>query len=303
MEIRHSTATRSITLTWSDYQPLLGCWKGDGIPAEPGLYRIRRRGRKDIDYVGQTGAGTMTLRRRLAMLKGIYGEPMPYNDPHTAGPALWALRQARGSEFEVAVVTVSGSTQWRKGLEALAISLYRQEHGKSPTVNFGRMPHGYRKSSGNNSKLVKAGKRFRGGPTTEQDDRHLPGIAPVAPLAGDAQALDWCGHDWSKWCAATIAKREIGITHSGLYRIRASGQTSLLYVGQGKVGARIDAHLKKIAKPNHEQGKIFGRADRLEVSWVLNDDWYDHQRLELENDLIAAHLLAVGEVPCAQFCG
>jgi hypothetical protein len=36
---------------------------------------------------------------------------------------------------------------------------------------------------------------------------------------------------------------------------------------------------------------------------VLNDDWLDHQRLELENDLIAAHLLTTGQVPAAQFLG
>jgi hypothetical protein len=36
---------------------------------------------------------------------------------------------------------------------------------------------------------------------------------------------------------------------------------------------------------------------------VLNAAWYRHQRLELENDLIAAYLLATGEVPPAQFRG
>ena len=35
----------------------------------PSLYRIRRVGRADLDYIGQTGVG---LRRRLAMLSGIY---------------------------------------------------------------------------------------------------------------------------------------------------------------------------------------------------------------------------------------
>jgi hypothetical protein len=35
-------------------------------------------------------------------------------------------------------------------LEALAIALYRQAHGRSPTVEFGRMPPGYRASSSYN---------------------------------------------------------------------------------------------------------------------------------------------------------
>jgi len=144
-------------LTWSPWQPLLECWKGDRVPRQPGLYRIRRIGHSDIDYIGQTGIGTMHLRSRLAMLKGIYGDVMPYNDPHTAGPALWAMRQKTGEAYEVSVVPVEGSTPWRKGMESLTIGLYRQEQKRSPTFNFGRMPSGYRKSSGNSAWIVEAG--------------------------------------------------------------------------------------------------------------------------------------------------
>lgn len=41
----------------------------------------------------------------------------------------------------------------------------------------------------------------------------------------------------------------------------------------------------------------------LEVSYIANSEWLDHQRLELENKLIAAHVLATGAVPAAQFLG
>ena len=34
-----------------------------------------------------------------------------------------------------------------------------------------------------------------------------------------------------------------------------------------------------------------------------NDAWLRHQRLELETDLIAAHLLATDRIPAAQFIG
>jgi hypothetical protein len=44
-------------------------------------------------------------------------------------------------------------------------------------------------------------------------------------------------------------------------------------------------------------------AQSLEYSWVANSDWLPHQRLELENDLIAAYLLERGQVPKAQFLG
>src|SRR5436190_5984000 len=49
-------------LTWSPWHALHGCWRGAVIPALPGLYRIRRIGCTDLDYLGQTGAGGMTLR-------------------------------------------------------------------------------------------------------------------------------------------------------------------------------------------------------------------------------------------------
>ncbi len=38
------------------------------------------------------------------------------------------------------------------------------------------------------------------------------------------------------------------------------------------------------------------------ISW-LDTAWHPHQRLELENDLIAAYLLTTGDVPPAQFLG
>lgn len=61
--------------------PLNGCWRGSLIPNLPGLYRMRRVNRDDLDYIGQTGEGTMTLKKRLGMLRGVYEEEMPYRDP------------------------------------------------------------------------------------------------------------------------------------------------------------------------------------------------------------------------------
>ena len=45
-------------------------------------------------------------------------------------------------------MVIGGSGQERKGLEALAIAEHGQQGGASPTVHFGRMPFGYRMSSG-----------------------------------------------------------------------------------------------------------------------------------------------------------
>jgi hypothetical protein len=88
-----------------------------------------------------------------------------------------------------------------------------------------------------------------------------------------------------------------------LYRIRGDEAGALLYVGQGRIPDRPLAHLGKVATVDHEQGRIFAAQQRLECSWVINGEWLAHHRLELENDLIAAHIVQTGSVPAAQFLG
>jgi hypothetical protein len=254
-----------------------------------------------VNFYFSVDTGTMTLKKRLGMLKGIYDPQMPYRDPHTAGPALWALYQLHSQPFRVSVVPIEGLTPWRKGLECVAISLYRHEHQCSPTVNFGRMPPGYRMSSGNNARLTSTGGLFRGGPISEQEKSHFPGIAPVGPLEGDPYSPNWCGHAWSEWVAIKEALRIIPPEATGLYRIRKPDQAGLLYIGQGKVRKRLSDHRNKVDQPAHPQSTIFTKS--MECSWVLDASWLSHQLLELENDLIAAYILHTGTIPPAQFIG
>jgi hypothetical protein len=290
-------------LTWSPWRPLRGVWLAASTPALPGLYRIRRANRTDLDYLGQTGAGTMTLKKRLGMLRGVYAAQMPYRDPHTAGPALWALAHATGAEFEASVCPVAGATPWRKGLEALAIALYRQQHGRSPTVSFGRMPGGYRMSSGYSTRLSTAGRLFRGGPSPQADASHLTSISPTGPLDGDPLSSTWCGHTWSPWSTLLSARQQISPRATGLYRIRRAGADELTYIGQGMVASRLLAHALKAGDATNRQASAFANAASLEASYTLNSSWYTHQLLELENDLIAAHVLARHAIPTAQFLG
>jgi hypothetical protein len=214
-----------------------------------------------------------------------------------------ALRKQTGAEYEVSVVPVTGTTQWRKGLEALALALHRQEFQRSPTVNFGRMPQGFRKSSGNNNRLVLAGKRFRGGACDTTELHHAPGVPPLGPLTGDPQGVGWCGHQWSSWQPLSSDTAFPDSDAQGLYRIRDAVKPGLLYIGEGFVAARLAAHLRKTRVSGHPQGEVFRSAERLECSWVRNDSWLSHQRLELETDLIGSHLLVTVEVPPAQFIG
>ena len=299
--MRSHNALEELGITWSAPVLLEDAVRGAGVPALPGLYRIRRVGLTHWDYIGQTGVGRMNLRRRMAMLRGVYAEQMPYRDPHTAGPGLWALRQMTREPVEVSFCPVHAPTRWRKGLEAVAIAIHRQDHGRSPTLNFGRMPAGYRMSSANNARLVAAHKRFRGGPSDEPDESHSPGLPPFAPLGKDILSPGWCGHEWTDWSPLTTQTISQLAAINGLYRIR--GRTDrLVYIGEGAIRTRLLAHTAKLQAAS-AQGNAFRASGPLAVSIVHGPDWLRHQRLELETDLIAAHVLATHEVPAAQFIG
>jgi hypothetical protein len=285
-------------LAWSAWLPLEGCWRGSVVPTKNGLYRIRRCGVERLEYIGETGIG---LRERLAMLKRVYDHAMPYRDPHTAAPALWALRHKLACVFEASVTMVEGPGTWRKGLEAAAIALYRQEYGESPTSNFGRIIAGYIISSGNNAKLVTAGRRFRGGPSPETTENHNPSVPPVDRVTGNPVASNWCGHRWSNWTDAANIARSLSRSEFGLYRLRARGSNRLVYIGEGRIAARIATHLRKARHPTGAQSRVFAAADGLECSYVVGDDWAQNQRLELETDLIGAYVLSLRDVPPAQF--
>jgi hypothetical protein len=287
--------------SWSEWHPLFNSGRNRDFPREAGLYRIRRPGHSNLEYIGQTGAG---LRQRLGMLRGVFKDVMPYNDPHTAAPALWALRQSQGCDYEASVAVASGlSTPSRKGLECVAIARHRQTFARSPAFNFGRMPSGYSKSTGNNRALADAGKRRRGAPTDEVLKCHLPGKGPVGPIDGNDPTIGLLGLGWSPWTPAGLCIDELTGDEIGLYLLRRRGIGRLLYVGEGKIRNRVVAHLRKGRLEGHSQAFAFRDASSVEFSYVQCNDLAKHQLLEIENDLIAAHIIQGGDVPDAQFLG
>ena len=286
------TPSAAQMLRWSAWQPLASASRNRDVPTSPGLYRVRVVESGEVIYIGQTG---VSLRRRLGMLCTCYSDEMPYRDPHTAAPTLWALRHRDGAEFEASTTPVDGDKVERLAMEAVAISSHRIEHGHSPLANFGGRIAGYRLSSANNAALVAAGRRFRGGPDPlgEQSDS-----APVSgPIDGQVTAINWLGLTWSSWAPAEAAALPSGV---GLYRIRRQDSRELLYVGQGRLRDRIRSHVAKPAKAEHRQALLF--AGFVELSWV-ELDLSKRALLELENDAIASHFMTVKAAPLAQFLG
>lgn len=290
-------------IIWTPWISLFESWKNPSIPKKLGLYRIRRTNSDELDYIGQTSGQNMDLRKRLGMLKGVFNNEMPYRDPHTVGPALWALKHKYNCDFEVSVAPIEDNKVWIKGMEAVALSLYRSEKNKSPNFNFGRMPVGYKMSSSNNSKLVNAGKRFRGGTCEESLLCHESGINPKGDLISNIVEKFWCGFYWSDWNSIDKTLSEIKDKSIGLYRIKKRNASTLLYIGQGLIKERIKNHINKHIISGHRQSEIFSPIDELEFSWVIVDTKFSHHLLELENDLIASHIIMTKQIPAAQFIG
>ena len=68
---------RDHVLRWGAWRPLVGVGRDLEIPHLPSFYRIRFIERDDLDYIRETGMGTMTLRKRLGMLRGVLRPASP----------------------------------------------------------------------------------------------------------------------------------------------------------------------------------------------------------------------------------
>ncbi len=279
-------------LNWSSWVPLESTRLDSAVPNLPGLYRIRSVETGRMLYVGQTGR---TLKERLGALKGVYGELMPYNDPHTAGPALWAHRIDTGETFEVSVAVLEVDKADRMGREALEVTKQRIIDGCSPAYNFGRMPHGWIKSTGNNRRLIETGKRSRGRRMTAEELAAAgpdPSVPPPATLEGDVRAADWMGLEWREADRSPPGRDDVGV-----YRIGRGGDGPLEYLGQGLVAARRKVHAAGWALD-------LAAEERAGTVW----DWVGltlgaRQLLEVENDLIAGHMVTFATPPLVQFGG
>jgi hypothetical protein len=276
--------------TWTQWWNLTDQVAIRGLATSPGLYKVRVIGERNLAYIGQTSR----LRQRLSSLRALYRDEIPLNDPHTAAPCLWVLRTESGADFEFSVCSAVVDVPMRKAAECVEVSLHRQSFGCSPTANFGRMPDGWVKSSGNNAAV-----RARGGPFPGHPDEraHRSEDFPcVIDTKEDVVSAMWAGFEWSAWSDAGLAPNGPGV-----YRIRHRDTNSLSYIGQGNISARLRSHKRKGGDPTHRQGIAF--MGDVQASWVALPETSQQQLLEIECDLIASHMLVHGTPPSAQFLG
>lgn len=118
-------------------------------------------------------------------------------------------------------------------------------------------------------------------------------------LDQSADAADWLGLPWTSWMLIDSVPAAVDV---GVCRIRRPSETGrLLYIGQGKLTNRLMAHRAKATRPGHRQADHF--AGPVEVSVAALPVESGRALLEIENDLLASHLLVTGTVPDAQFLG
>jgi hypothetical protein len=256
------------------------------ITTEPGVYRIRAIGLDILVYIGQTGRN---LRERLNDLRrNIYGSIMPYNDPHTASPNLWAWYQEEKYEYECSVANVNLSKPQRQALEDMLLWKHRVETGKSTLCNYGRFHPRYLKSRGRKTD-------FRGYKLPPNEQNPSGGLS-TAPLHshGMPNDSDWMGLSWSPFIRFDKGVlKEIPLTKS-LYRIISSDNNRILYIGETKnLRNRCRSHVNK-----DWNGKSVG------VSYVsFGEDALDFQLRELEVDLIGCYFSIYSEAPLFQYGG
>ena len=78
-----------LPLSWTNWAAFDG-GEFKSLPTTSGIYRVRIFDQNRLAYTGETG---LKLRERLSDLRRkTLARKMPFNDPDTVTPSLWALR-------------------------------------------------------------------------------------------------------------------------------------------------------------------------------------------------------------------
>ncbi len=111
-------------------------------------------------------------------------------------------------------------------------------------------------------------------------------------LEGDARAADWLGLSWRSAALDAPGRSDVGV-----YRIGAGSRGPLNYLGQGLIASRWRSHAESWAGDLAAE-----RSDDSVWGWVPLE-LGSRQLLEVENDLIASHMVIFARPPLVQFSG
>ena len=270
-------------LNWTEWRRLDTKELGE-IPRKAGIYRVRHPDRSGLEYIGETG-NSNGLRTRIQQLsRGTRAEEMPYRDPHTSAPCLWALLDKHGSKLEISFCNpeISRSKRDRKGLEKVMIAIHRKVEGESPTANFGRIIKGYKQSSYRKDGII--------GHKDSSQDKKWTSLPPLDwSKKSNVKSSSWMGLNWSE--PEKLENRtNAELPSSGVYRIWfPTVSPPLAYIGEtGAMKNRLRKHQK-----------TFGDKSLFSVAKIEKADT-KAKRLEIETELVGAHFIEENSVPKGQ---
>ena len=212
---------------------------------------------------------------------------MPWNDPHTAAPSLWAWQDAEGFEYECSAAPLDASQGGRRGMESYLLYRYRQERGESTLCNFGRFHPRYRKSTNRKENR-------RGGRLADEDKDNPAGgpSVPPLPVIGAPGDHNWMGLAWSGKKPLDGENIRTLPPLAGWYILSEGASNDIIYIGQSSDCAkRLRDHAMKFLDGND-----------LMFSWYSSEKpLIPYNLKEWENDLIGNYFEMYRKAPKYQF--
>jgi hypothetical protein len=114
-----------MSLRWSAWMPLMAAHPLAlaQLPSPPGVYRVRRTGALELEWIGSAVRGVRETVERLS--RQVHLPVPPYDDPEAPARLLWVGR-VDGRAFEVSgAATPDDPEVWRERLRAA--------YGKQPS--------------------------------------------------------------------------------------------------------------------------------------------------------------------------
>lgn len=277
-------------LAWTPWMSLQREAIRQTVPALPGVYRIRHAGGEPqrLVYVGQTGRA---LRERLLSLSaGVNAAECPFNDPHTAAPHLWLLRQLDGARLECSCAPVVGDVQTLRGSEDMLLWRHRVESGLSAEANYGRFYAGYVRPT--NRWIVRGG--ALGTRTPGRRAEPLGSSAIMVDFSSSYPALVSIGVllnvPW--WQRAPLTQFRVLPPGPAVYAIHDRGSTVPVYVGEtATLPVRAASHAAA-SWPLAEPTIAFMPVPAGTPKHVLR---------EFESDLLGWHFAVSARAPALQY--
>ncbi|WP_079990750.1 helix-turn-helix domain-containing protein [Haloarcula sp. CBA1127] len=261
-------------LDWSEWTPIFPTDDLKQIPKEAGIYRVLHPKSGAIYLIARSKTD---IRNRVQKLgQSIRREECPGNDPHTAGPTLWEVKQDLGKDFFVSWCPIDKVDEV-DGKWTACLARHHACNGMSPLANFG-------------SSVNIRGKDVQPAEGTETSSGKRLLYKPIKYKIDwenwqNVSSDDWMGLEWSDEFSKD-SHIDPFPRDSGVFRARKQGSNRLAYIG-----ASTDIH-NSIYNSNKVE-----LPDDANISYYQCDIYGTPKKNELQAILLGAHYIAEKSAP------